>query len=98
MSDPAGQPPQKSPSSKAPNSLRALQIVSGAITLALAALVLLFPAVAVFVIVFWLSISLLFGGIDDMIVGIGAEVEESYLEVTGAISFIRKKEQKAAVM
>jgi uncharacterized membrane protein HdeD (DUF308 family) len=75
----------------------ALQIVTGAITLVLAALVLLFPAVAVFVIVFWLSISLLFGGIDDMIVGIGAEVEESYLEITGAMSFIRKKEQKAAV-
>ena len=70
---------------------------SGAITLVLAALVLLFPAVAVFVIVFWLSISLLFGGIDDMIVGIGAEVEESYLEITGSISFMRKKEQMAAV-
>jgi uncharacterized membrane protein YcaP (DUF421 family) len=27
-----------------------------------------------------------------------SEVEESYLEIIGAISFIRKKEQNAAVM
>ena len=58
---------------KAPNSLRAMQIVTGAITLLLAAIVLAFPGTAVFLIVAWLSVSLLFGGIGDILTGVNAK-------------------------
>ena len=57
---------------KAPNSLRAAQIIVGVITLGLAAVVLAFPVFAVFLIAAWLSLSLLFGGIEAIIVGAGA--------------------------
>ncbi len=56
---------------KTPNSLRAAQIVIGIVTLALAGLVLAFPGFALFLIVIWLSISLLVGGIEGVIVGAG---------------------------
>jgi uncharacterized membrane protein HdeD (DUF308 family) len=57
---------------KAPNSLRIMQIVVGAITLVLAAIVLAFPGFAIILITVWLSISLLFGGIEGVIIGVGA--------------------------
>jgi uncharacterized membrane protein HdeD (DUF308 family) len=71
MSKPEKQP-QYGSMVKTPNSLRAAQIVIGVITLALAGLVLAFPGFALFLIPIWLSISLLFGGIDGVIVGAGA--------------------------
>jgi uncharacterized membrane protein HdeD (DUF308 family) len=57
---------------KAPNSLRVAQIAIGVITLVLAGLALAFPIFAIFLIAVWLSISLLFGGIEGIIVGVGA--------------------------
>ena len=57
---------------KAPNSLRIMQIVVGAITLVLAAIVLTFPGFAIILIRVWLSISLLFGGIEGVVMGVGA--------------------------
>lgn len=75
MSDPKGQPPQRSPAGmvKAPNSLRAAEIVVGVITIVLAGFVLAFPGFAIFLIVIWLAISLLFGGIDGIVIGAGAK-------------------------
>jgi uncharacterized membrane protein HdeD (DUF308 family) len=57
---------------KAPNSLRIMQIIVGVITLVLAAIVLAFPGFAIILITVWLSISLLFGGIEGVIMGVGA--------------------------
>jgi uncharacterized membrane protein HdeD (DUF308 family) len=71
MSKPEKQP-QYGGMIKTPNSLRAAQIVIGIVTLALAGLVLAFPGFALFLIVIWLSISLLVGGIEGVIVGAGA--------------------------
>jgi uncharacterized membrane protein HdeD (DUF308 family) len=71
MSKPASQP-QWPGMVKAPNSLRVAQIVVGIITLVLAGLVVAFPVIAIFLIAVWLSISLLFGGIEEIIVGAGA--------------------------
>ena len=71
MSKPARQP-QWPGMVKAPNSLRIAQIVIGVITLVLAGLVLAFPVFAIFLIAVWLSISLLFGGIEGIVVGAGA--------------------------
>ncbi len=70
--EPAGQPPQSPGIVKAPNYLRVAQIVVGAITLVLAGFVLAFPGFAIFLIIVWLSISLLFSGIDGVIIGAGA--------------------------
>lgn len=68
--------PTKEPRSpgivKAPNSLRVMQIVVGAITLLLAAVVLAFPGFAIIIITVWLSVSLQFGGIEGVIMGVGA--------------------------
>ncbi len=58
---------------KAPKSLRIMQIVVGAITLILAAIVLAFPRFAIILIAVWLSISLLFGGIEGVGIGVGAK-------------------------
>ncbi len=70
--EPTGQP--RSPGiMKAPNSLRIMEIVVGAITLVLAGVVLAFPGFALFLIVIWLSISLLFGGIEEVLIGVGAK-------------------------
>ena len=57
---------------KAPNSLRAMQIIVGIITLALAGMVIVFPLFAIFLIAIWLSLSLFFSGIEGLIVGMGA--------------------------
>lgn len=71
MSKPSGEP--ASPGMiKAPNSLRVAQIVVGAITLVLAGAVLASPGFAMILVVFWLSLSLLFGGIESLITGMGA--------------------------
>jgi uncharacterized membrane protein HdeD (DUF308 family) len=68
--------PTKEPRSpgivKAPNYLRVMQIVVGAITLLLAAVVLAFPGFAIIIITVWLSVSLLFGGVEGVIMGVGA--------------------------
>lgn len=58
---------------KSPNSLRAAQIILGALTMMLAGLVLVFPAFAVYLIAALLSVSLLFGGIHDIVIGAGAK-------------------------
>src|SRR5919109_1524393 len=57
---------------KAPKSVRTVEIVVGAITLVLAGLVLAFPLFAVLFIVFWLSLSLIFGGLEGIIIGASA--------------------------
>lgn len=49
---------------KAPKSVRTVEIIVGAITLVLAGLVIAFPLFAVLFIVFWLSLSLIFGGLE----------------------------------
>jgi len=70
--EPTEQP--KSPGiAKASNSLRVMEIVIGAITLVLAGIVLAFPGFAIFLIIVWLSISLLFGGIEEILIGVGAK-------------------------
>jgi uncharacterized membrane protein HdeD (DUF308 family) len=72
MSDEPTREPQSPGMVKAPNSLRVMQIVVGAITLVLAAIVLAFPGFAIILITVWLSISLLFGGIEGVVMGVGA--------------------------
>ena len=57
---------------KSPNSLLAIQIVLGIMTLSLACLTLVYPGSAAIVISVWLSVSLLFAGIQDVVVGAGA--------------------------
>jgi uncharacterized membrane protein HdeD (DUF308 family) len=49
---------------KVPNSLRGAQIVVGVIILVLAGMILAFPGFALFLIAVWLSVSLLFAGIE----------------------------------
>lgn len=66
------EPKRQSPGVKAPDSMRIAQIAVGVITLVLAGIVLAFPGFAVFLIAIWLSISLLFGGIEGVLVGAGA--------------------------
>jgi len=65
--------PQSPGMMKAPNSLRAAQMVVGVITLVLAGVILAFPGFAIFLIAVWLSVSLVFGGIEGVIVGAGAK-------------------------
>jgi uncharacterized membrane protein HdeD (DUF308 family) len=72
MSDEPTREPQSPGMVKAPNSLRVMQIVVGTITLVLAAIVLAFPGFAIILITVWLSISLLFGGIEGVVMGVGA--------------------------
>lgn len=72
MSEPTRRPSQFPGLVKAPNSLRIMQIIVGAIMLVLAGIVLTFPGFAIFLVALWLSISLLFGGIEGIIMGIGA--------------------------
>jgi uncharacterized membrane protein HdeD (DUF308 family) len=57
---------------KAPKSVRTVEIIVGAITLVLAGLVIAFPLFAVLFIVFWLSLSLIFGGLEGIIIGASA--------------------------
>jgi len=57
---------------KTPNSLRAAQIAVGGISLVLAGFVLAFPSFALYLVAIWLSVSLLFGGIEGIVVGVGA--------------------------
>lgn len=66
-------PPLPSGSVKASNGMRAVQIITGALALVLAGLVLTSLAAAATVVVFWLSLSLLFGGIEGVITGIWAK-------------------------
>jgi uncharacterized membrane protein HdeD (DUF308 family) len=56
-----------------PNPLRIMQMFVGAITLVLAGVVLAFPGFAIFLVVVWLSVSLLFSGIEIIVTGIGAK-------------------------
>lgn len=58
---------------KTPNSLRAAHIAVGIITLVLAGIVLAYPGSSVYMIAIWLSISLLFGGIEGVVIGAGAK-------------------------
>jgi uncharacterized membrane protein HdeD (DUF308 family) len=57
---------------KTPNYLRAAQIVIGIITLLLASTVIVYPGLAILVAVVWLSVSLLFGGIESLVIGASA--------------------------
>ena len=66
-------PPLPSGSVKASNGMRAVQIITGALALVLAGLVLTSLAATATVVVFWLSLSLLFGGIEGVITGIWAK-------------------------
>jgi uncharacterized membrane protein HdeD (DUF308 family) len=61
--------PQPSSMIKTPNSLRAGQIITGVITIELATFAMIFPGLALYLIAIWLSVSLLFGGIEGVIVG-----------------------------
>jgi uncharacterized membrane protein HdeD (DUF308 family) len=72
MSDEPTREPQSPGMVKAPNSLRVMQIVVGTITLVPAAIVLAFPGFAIILITVWLSMSLLFGGIEGVVMGVGA--------------------------
>ena len=58
---------------KASNGMRAAQIITGALALVLAGLVMTSLAATATVVVFWLSLSLLFGGIEGVITGIWAK-------------------------
>lgn len=64
--------PQSQSGIKSPNSLRAFQIITGLLTLALAGMVMVFPGIAVYLIAVWLSVSLLFAGIGNVVIGAGA--------------------------
>jgi uncharacterized membrane protein HdeD (DUF308 family) len=55
-----------------PNSLRAGQTIIGVLTIGLAAFVMIFPGLALYLIAIWLSVSLLFGGMEGVIVGASA--------------------------
>lgn len=77
--------PQPSSMIKTPNSLRAGQIITGVLTIGLAIFVMIFPGLALYLIAIWLSVSLLFGGIEGVIVGASA----TYLSKGwGAISIV----------
>lgn len=77
--------PQPSSMIKTPNSLRAGQIITGVLTIGLATFVMIFPGLALYLIAIWLSVSLLFGGIEGVIVGASA----TYLSKGwGAISIV----------
>jgi len=57
---------------KSPASLRVAQIVLGIATLGFAGLVMMFPGFAVYLVAVWLSVSLMFAGVEGVLVGAGA--------------------------